>query len=190
MSTVIRGSDGTDTRPIKVTTEGRPEIEVTASALPSGAATEDTLATRASEATLSSIDGKVATAAKQDTIITELQRANWGKVLDAGMAFAETTSPGGNVSLTPLIVPDGQTYVLTAAWGVDWTSATSGIAIYIYDGVSYNCFLVHDISTGAGESTTWTGNVVLPSGYRVMVRFYGTSANDTLQAACMWHRIA
>ena len=190
MSTVIRGHDGTDTRPVKVTTAGRPEIEVTASALPSGAATEDTLATRASEATLSSINDKVATAAKQDTIITELQRANWGKVLDAGMAFSEVSSGGGNVNATPLVVPDGQTYVLTAAWGVDWSSATSGIAIYINNGDTYNCFLVHVTSTNAGESVTWTGNIVLPSGYQVIVRFYGTTSGDTLNAACMWHRIA
>jgi hypothetical protein len=46
--------------------------DVISSALPTGAATESTLATLATETTLSSVDGKVATAANQSTIQTKL----------------------------------------------------------------------------------------------------------------------
>ena len=168
MGRVVKGQTSGLAQPILLDDTGRLRTVVEVNALPSGAATE----------------------AKQDSIITELQRANWGKVLDAGMAFSQVSSGGGNVNVTPLVVPDGQTYVITSVWAIDWSSDISAIALYIDDGTGNRCFLEHISTVTAGTSALWSGNIVLPSGYQVVARYYGTTSGDTLQAACMWHRIA
>ena len=184
---VILGTDGTDLYGITVDTAGHVQVDVLSNALPTGAATETTLAsvlakldvalsTRALEA-----GGNLAAASTALQLIDDFALGT-NKLFGYNNRYSETGSDlnaaGGNVAKYGATVPAGEIWILQAIEGHNNTTATTNVLGV--DNAGAFQVLKRQAQASVTEHTYWTGEIILAAGDRPRVTFLSTIAGDDL----------
>lgn len=89
------------------------------------------------------------------------------------------SSPGGDIDIDSEPTPANEVRFITSVSVIDEDNAPSAIRIGVYDGVN-NFWHKSTTATAAGETVTYTGQLVLGEIDKIRARLEGTTLGDDL----------
>ena len=165
---VILGTDGTDLYGITVDIAGHLQVDVLSNALPTGAATEATLASI--KAAIEKIDDFAMGTNKLFGYYDRYSEKQFNGSLSAGTNYLDFTA-----------VPSGEIWILQGIAAYYVGTAPSWLMLEVSDGSDQ--MMLKDVRTDtSGQWHSWTGEIVLKAGDYVRVGVGAATLNDDLYA--------
>jgi len=188
--------DGIDLRALKSDTDGHLQVDALSSALPSGAATQATLAD-----ILAKLDVALSTRALEAggnlaAILTALQKMDdwaletnklWGYNDRYLEPLVELDPPAGNFYFNFTAVPAGEVWIIQAINAADVTTARR-CQLRVTDGT--NAVALKDATqASSAEWVIWDGSILLKAGDRVQIAIFSVAAGDDLYARAWGYKM-